>query len=67
MIKIKQTLIASLVVTSIMFGSCGPTGDKGSQDQDASGGEGAIDSSKMIPRDSTSAYITKPVFKIQHL
>ena len=65
--KIKQTLIASLVLTSVLFGSCGPNSDKGSQDQDASGNEGDLDSSRMIPRDSTSAYIVKPAIKNQKI
>lgn len=58
--KILKGAMATTVVLCMALFSCGPNDDKNLMDQEGSGGEGAIDSSRLTHSDSSSAYITVP-------
>ena len=54
------TFLAAAVIS---LSSCGgPNDDQGGQDQNNAGGEGEVDSSRMIMSDSTGAATTVPYF-----
>ncbi len=64
--KIHLATLALLTAFSISICSCGPNDNKGSMDDKNSGGEGAVDSTK-IPKfdssnssDSSHAYLSDP-------
>lgn len=52
--KIQQVTLA-LVTLCIFASSCGPNDDKGAMDDKSSGGEGAVDTTKIPNFDSTHA------------
>jgi len=59
--KLTTGTVALLVAGLIGVYSCGgPNDDSGSQDSNFSGGEGEIDSSRLVQSDTSSAYIANP-------
>jgi hypothetical protein len=54
--------MALLVAGLLTVYSCAPNDDKGGQDQNNSGGEGEIDSSRLIRSDTSGASISVPYF-----
>lgn len=59
--KIRQILLAPVLFIFLASG-CGPNNDKGSTDSDNSGGEGAIDSTRMAKFDTTQSTSSVPNF-----
>lgn len=58
--NIQQVTLTLLIAVSILISGCGPTGDKNSMDQENSGGEGAVDSTKIPNFDSSHAFLPVP-------
>ena len=59
--KLTTRTVALLVAGLIGVYSCGgPNDDSGSQDSNFSGGEGEVDSSRLVHSDTSSAYIANP-------
>lgn len=50
---IRQAAVVLMIAASFTASGCGPKGDKDSTDQATGKGEGAIDSSRMAPIDTT--------------
>lgn len=60
--KFNKGTVAILFTGFVVFCSCGPNDDKGGMDDKNSGGEGAIDSTRLTNIDTTAAAVQVPEF-----